>query len=348
MTRKWKLLLALGISLPLAAQLGGPNENQFAYVDDGAGGFTIWNAVTTATTPPYPMRGINLWCQNGGTIGHCNPSSGPGSMVYPAAGIGNSTGTAWDTSYSAAHPIPANFLTLPTATNTVLGVASGDNASLSVTSGAFSINLAHVNNYTVQQNFVGGIGFVSAQAFPVLSWNGTANAPVLNNGGAQVELTNSNKLAMIPGGVYAWLSGAVGTGGDTGFSRAGAAEVALGNSANGDKTGKLDFQQANYTPVTITASATPAIGTASLQIITLSANATPTVTIASGEQLTLTICQPASGGPFTWAPPASMHNAISSASIAAMPAGTCAVQDFASYNGTTLMARNTGAVNVAP
>ena len=43
-----------------------------------------------------------------------------GSMVYPAAGIPDSLGTSWGTSYGASSPIPLTFLPAQTA-NTVLG-----------------------------------------------------------------------------------------------------------------------------------------------------------------------------------------------------------------------------------
>jgi rubredoxin len=60
-------------------------------------------------------------------------------------------------------------------------------------------------------------------------------------------------------------------------------------------------------PYTITSSASPAINLAngSLQTITLSASATATVSgIAAGESLTIQICQPSSGGPYSWTWPA--------------------------------------------
>jgi hypothetical protein len=36
----------------------------------------------------------------------------PSSMIYPATGIANSSGTAWGTSYNASNTIPFNFLTM--------------------------------------------------------------------------------------------------------------------------------------------------------------------------------------------------------------------------------------------
>lgn len=47
---------------------------------------------------------------------------GGGGMVYPAAGIANSTGTAWGTSYSAGNQIPATFI--PTLNQSTTGNAA--------------------------------------------------------------------------------------------------------------------------------------------------------------------------------------------------------------------------------
>jgi hypothetical protein len=100
-------------------------------------------------------------------------------------------------------------------------------------------------------------------------------------------------------------------------------------------------------PSTITSSATPAINvsTASLQTITLSANATPTVTgIAAGEHFTIEICQPASGGPYTWTWPAAFHGGMT----IGVTAGDCSIQPFVSVSGTTMEATSTGVTNIAP
>jgi hypothetical protein len=96
----------------------------------------------------------------------------------------------------------------------------------------------------------------------------------------------------------------------------------------------------------LASSATPAINAANgMQTITLSANATPTVTgIAVGERFTIQICQPASGGPYTWTWPASIHGGMTIGTTA----GTCSVQAFDSFSGTTLVAEALGVTNVAP
>lgn len=101
-----------------------------------------------------------------------------------------------------------------------------------------------------------------------------------------------------------------------------------------------------FTPGTITASATPAIGNgSSLQTITLSANATPTITgITSGQHVVFQICQPATGGPYTWTWPAAVHGGVTIGTTAS----TCSIQGFDSFNGTTLVAESTGVINIAP
>lgn len=97
---------------------------------------------------------------------------------------------------------------------------------------------------------------------------------------------------------------------------------------------------------TITASATPAIvATNGLQKITLSANATPTITgIAAGQRTTFQICQPASGGPYTWTWPAAIHGGVTIGTTAS----TCSMQSFDSFTGTTMVPESTGVINIAP
>ncbi len=97
------------------------------------------------------------------------------------------------------------------------------------------------------------------------------------------------------------------------------------------------------TVFSITTGATPVINMAlgSMQTITLSANAAPTLTnLVAGQKLSLEICQPASGGPWTWTPPAAMHGSTTITTTASQ----CTTQSFTSYNGTTLVADNSAAV----
>lgn len=100
------------------------------------------------------------------------------------------------------------------------------------------------------------------------------------------------------------------------------------------------------TPTTITASATPVISTTSgLQTVTLSTNAAPTISgIAVGQRISLEICQPSSGGPYTWTWPAAIHGGMTIGTTAS----TCSIQAFDSLNGTSLVAESAGIASVAP
>jgi hypothetical protein len=57
-------------------------------------------------------------------------------MVYPGAGIANSTGSAWGTSYSNTNLIPANFL--PVATTGAFGAVKPDGTSVIISGGVIS------------------------------------------------------------------------------------------------------------------------------------------------------------------------------------------------------------------
>jgi hypothetical protein len=103
---------------------------------------------------------------------------------------------------------------------------------------------------------------------------------------------------------------------------------------------------AGITVSTITASSTPAIVASNgLQTITLNANSTPTISgIAAGQRITFQICQPASGGPYTWTWPSAVHGGMTIGTTAS----DCSVQSFDSFSGSTLVAESTGVINVAP
>jgi hypothetical protein len=101
------------------------------------------------------------------------------------------------------------------------------------------------------------------------------------------------------------------------------------------------------TVFTITASSTPAIvaSNGGLQTITLNANSTPTISgIAAGQRITFQICQPASGGPYTWTWPSAVHGGMTIGTTAS----TCSEQTFDSFSGSTLVAESTIVTNVAP
>jgi hypothetical protein len=106
-------------------------------------------------------------------------------------------------------------------------------------------------------------------------------------------------------------------------------------------------QRFTYVAYSITTGAAPALTASNgvIQTITLSVNATPTVSgIAIGQHLVFEICQPSSGGPYTWTWPSSIHGGVTIGTTA----NTCSVQAFDSFNGTTLVAESPGVTGVAP
>jgi hypothetical protein len=223
-------------------------------------------------------------------------------------------------------------------------VTAGDSSITIAGTGAaptVKINAANANVFSATQKAptwaMSNSGAITDDFGDIYFTTGSGGAT--RQSGTNWQLTSAGVLQFTAGNLFAAA--------DTGISRLGAASIAFGNGTAGDKSATINYKQSNVTPGTITAGATPAITTASLQTITLNANATPTITIATGEHLTLQICQNGTGG-FTWAWPASVHGGISSATIAAMAVSTCAVQSFDSFNGTTLVAENTGVTNVAP
>jgi len=100
--------------------------------------------------------------------------------------------------------------------------------------------------------------------------------------------------------------------------------------------------------VTTLSGTTPVItATNCLQTITLSGNTTPTITgIALSQHIVFRVCQPTSGGPYSWTWPSGVNGGMTG--IGTMPANTCALQAFDSFNGTTLESESLGAINVTP
>lgn len=103
----------------------------------------------------------------------------------------------------------------------------------------------------------------------------------------------------------------------------------------------------NQTVTTIQPGDSPSIVAANgLFTITLDQNTSPTISgIALGQRITFQICQPASGGPFLWSWPSQIHGGMAQVT---QINGLCSEQSFDSFTGTTLVAENSGATNVAP
>lgn len=92
-----------------------------------------------------------------------------GSFVYPNAGIPNSTGAAWGTSYSSSNPIPANLggtgLTSPsTANNALVSTGSGWTSSPIVNSIAAGTGISITGSggsYTISQSGSSGVSSIN-------------------------------------------------------------------------------------------------------------------------------------------------------------------------------------------
>jgi hypothetical protein len=84
-------------------------------------GALVMNSAGTAATSVAPGTVGNLLTSNGTSWASSAP---PTSMVYPGAGIPNSTGTAWGTSYSTTGSGAVVLDTSPTLVTPVLGTPS--------------------------------------------------------------------------------------------------------------------------------------------------------------------------------------------------------------------------------
>lgn len=111
-----------------------PTLNQSTTGQSGS----VANSVTFNNSGTGSSSGVNYNGSGAITISYNTIGAQPAGSyaVYPAAGIANSTGTAWGTSYSGTNNIPANFL--PTGTSStqgalLLGAAGGANVFLGYT-----------------------------------------------------------------------------------------------------------------------------------------------------------------------------------------------------------------------
>jgi hypothetical protein len=96
------------------------------------------------------------------------------------------------------------------------------------------------------------------------------------------------------------------------------------------------------TSTTLSGTAPSIKGYLPLQTLTLSGNTTATsASLWAGQAVTMQICQPASGGPFTFAWPAAFLNGMTIGTATS----ACSVQSFYNFNGTQFAALDQGSVN---
>lgn len=246
------------------------------------------------------------------------------STAYDAAGTAATNLTTAETYSSNASHLTSGTITaslIPTLNQSTTGNAA--TATLATT--ATNVVGTGITGTTLASNVVTS-SLTSVGTIVTGVWHGTIVANVY--GGTGINTASSTGIAQVNSG--SWT-----------------VSTAINPTTIGATTpGAATFTTENTVPVTVTSSATPAlVATNGLQIITLSANATPTVTgLVAGQRVTIEICQPASGGPYTWTWPTSIHGGMTIGTTAS----ACSVQSFDSFNGTTLVAIGTGESNVAP
>jgi len=181
-----KIGLATHVSGTLPIANGGTGSTSTQFVDLAAnvtGTLPVGNGGTGAAT----FTANNVLLGNGtsafqvvapGTNGNVLQSNGttwvsasaPSTMVYPGAGIPNSTGTSWATSYST------------TGTGTVVALATSPSLTTPILGTPQSGNLANCTFPTLNQNTTGNAATATtlqtARTINLTSFNGSANITI--------------------------------------------------------------------------------------------------------------------------------------------------------------------------
>jgi hypothetical protein len=164
----WTLLNASAHSFwgNCSGSTGTPNYCQPSFAD-------ITGTATAAQLPLATTGAFGAVKPDGTTItisGGVISAPGGGTMVYPGAGIGNSTGSAWGTSYDATNKIPANFISTlnqSTSGNAATATALASTPTLCSTGQAPTGVLANGNATGCASIGGGGISGLTTGKIPV-------------------------------------------------------------------------------------------------------------------------------------------------------------------------------------
>jgi hypothetical protein len=162
---------------------GGSNFNssgQLSLTTGVTGTLPAANGGTGTTTFPAPGTNGNLLTSNGTTWTSAAP---PAGMIYPGAGIANSTGTAWGTSYTTTGTGTVVALaTSPSFTTPSLGAATGTTLTLS---GQLAVNnTVYVNSGTGAADYndlnLGGVGgWAGGESHGINTYYGSIASPTI-------------------------------------------------------------------------------------------------------------------------------------------------------------------------
>jgi hypothetical protein len=219
----------------------------------------------TASTPPTTDNSNNVAT----TAFVKSVLSASGSFAYPGAGIANSTGASWGTSYSASNPIPVTsggtgLATAPTAGQVLIGVTGGTytpgtitgSGGTTVTSTSGGITISSVTGGTGTVTSVGGTGTVNG-----ITLTGTVNT--------------SGNLTL--GGTLSGIANSATTATSANTASAIVARDASGNFSAGTITATLNGNASTATTATSATSATTAT------------NATNATNVVSGGTIASTV-----------------------------------------------------------
>jgi len=254
------------VSLTAIRTLTVPSGNfQFLDIENATTGGQIITICSAAggscVSIPNGTTAVGVWYDGSNFV--MGSTGGGGSMVYPGAGIGNSTGSAWGTSYSAGNQIPANFIsTLNQNTTGNAATATTLAANPSQCSGAqYAQGVAANGNANCATPTGSGIPTTPTNALVKINGSAGAASSVTDNG-TTVSTTESLSAA---GGITAGPDG----------THAGIMAL-YGNTANptipANEFGWLGFNTTSATAYFLQPSTTAPVGPAVMEASTPSGN----------------------------------------------------------------------------